>query len=127
MRTFVLAVLTAATVSAGWTPATEAQASETADLLCPEQASGTVEFPPTRMSWEAEDPEWTATQQSSRVQSASIEQWGAGPVLVCHYRMFGSDYWIWRRPPERLPYCTVQAQPTAANPRASFSCTDNRR
>ena len=121
MKILALAVLAAGTLWAG------SAAAETWDVPCPDTARGSVEHPNGELIQAPEEGDWTATEQSSRVQSVSVEQMGSGPILVCHYRLFGGDYWLYRRPPRQVPYCTVLRQPTADNPRSGFSCTDNRR
>lgn len=66
-------------------------------LNCPAEARGTVSH--------NGDAAWVATTQSSRVMDATLEQIGGQNSLVCHYRMFGGDYWIYQRPPVDYPRC----------------------
>ena len=75
------------------------------DVPCPPTARGTVTYEGGGAA--GMEMEWTATPQSSGVQSASIEDMGGTPALVCHYQMFGHDYWIWMRPPTQVPFCVV--------------------
>lgn len=92
---------------------------ETWDVACPDNARAAVSHDG--------DAVWTATTQSSGVQSLSIETLGGSQVLVCHYQMFGTDYWIWRRPPTEVPFCSVLQQPAASGGRGIFSCHNNGR
>ncbi len=71
--------------------------AETRDIACPREARGVVSH--------NGDADWTATNQSSPILSISMERIGGQPALVCHYRMFGGDYWIWRRPPIAVQIC----------------------
>ena len=66
-------------------------------LNCPTEARGTVT--------QNGDAAWITTTQSSRIMDATIEQIGGQTSLVCHYRMFGGDYWIYQRPPAGYPRC----------------------
>jgi hypothetical protein len=66
-------------------------------LPCPSEARGTVTH--------NGDAGWIATNQSSRVSFSRVEQIGGETALVCVYRMFGGDYWIYRRPPADYPRC----------------------
>lgn len=95
MRAAGLAVLAVLALGAG--PAS----AESRDVPCPREARGVVSH-----NGEAD---WVATTQSSPIQGVSIEQLGGSAALVCHYRMFGGDYWIWRRPPAEVPNCAVLA------------------
>lgn len=88
------------------------------DVPCPDRARGVVTY-----EGGAAGMDWTATPQSSSVQSASIETMGGNQVLVCHYQMFGQDYWIWMRPPLQVPYCVV-GDPAG---RAMFICNNGGR
>lgn len=58
--------------------------------VCPAEARGTVSH--------NGDSDWVATTQSSRVQDARVAPIGGIVALVCVYRMFGGDYWIYMRP-----------------------------
>jgi hypothetical protein len=89
--------------------AAPASAGPNVTLPCPAEARGTVSH--------TGDAAWVATTQSSRVVLATIEQIGGQPALVCTYRMFGGDYWIYRRPPADYPYCRRSSSAL------SFFCT----
>lgn len=94
---------------------------ETWDVPCPSSARGVVTPSPAGAG--GQPMEWTATPQSSSVQSASIEDIGGAPALVCHYSMFDHDYWIWMRPPAQVPFCEVLAGAT----RPMFLCNNGGR
>jgi hypothetical protein len=83
--------------------AAPAVAGPSVTLPCPAEARGTVSH--------TGDAAWVATTQSSRVVLSSVEQIGGQPALVCTYRMFGGDYWIYRRPPAEYPHCTRSSGP----------------
>jgi hypothetical protein len=68
---------------------------------CPDEARSLVGY--------GGDPSWIATNQSSRIQSARIDRVGPNLALVCVYRMFGGDYWIYKRPSRDFPNCTVRS------------------
>lgn len=68
---------------------------------CPPEARGMVGH--------AGDASWVATNQSSRVQAARVERVGADVALACVYRMFGGDYWIYKRPSPAFPNCTARS------------------
>ncbi|MBI4922378.1 MAG: hypothetical protein HY834_11560 [Devosia nanyangense] len=66
-------------------------------LSCPSEARGTVTH--------TGDAGWIATNQSSRVTGVRFETIGGQSSLVCVYLMFGSEYWIYRRPQADYPRC----------------------
>jgi len=68
---------------------------------CPDEARSIVGY--------AGDPSWIATNQSSRVRAARVERVGSEVALACIYRMFGSDYWIYKRPSPAYPNCTARS------------------
>lgn len=113
MRIVSLAALAAGCLWAG------AASAENREIYCPDQAEAVVTHDG--------DAEWTATTQSSQIQFISIEQIAGAPALVCHYRMFDRDYWIWRRAPAEFPNCTVWEQPIGDQRRGIFNCNDRRR
>jgi hypothetical protein len=110
MRILSLAALAAGCLWAG------SASAESRDFACPDEAEAVVTH--------NGDVFWTATPQSSRLQSISIEDIAGAPAMVCHYRMFDRDYWIWRRPPEEVPNCTVWEQPIGDPRRGIFRCND---
>jgi hypothetical protein len=65
---------------------------------CPPEATGVVTH--------TGEAAWVATNQSSRVTGARVEAIGGQPSLVCIYRMFGGDYWIYRRPEAPFMQCS---------------------
>ncbi|MDP1730772.1 MAG: hypothetical protein Q8L54_06245 [Devosia sp.] len=75
----------------------EAQAAPHIVYDCPAEASGVVSH--------TGDAGWTATNQSSRVRDARLESIGGQVALVCTYQIFGTEYWIHRRPPVEYPNC----------------------
>lgn len=77
-------------------------ASET--FTCPAEARGQV-------SYAGSDTGWVATTQSSPLVGLSIETIAGQTSLVCHYRMFGGDYWIYRRPSATFPACHIADRP----------------
>lgn len=72
-------------------------------FACPAEARGQV-------SYSGSDTGWVATTQSSPLVGLSIESIGGQPSLVCHYRMFGGDYWLYRRPNPEMPVCRVDVR-----------------
>lgn len=78
---------------------------------CPAEARGTVGHDG--------DASWVATNQSSRVQDARVAPIGGIVALVCVYRMFGGDYWIYKRPNPDFVSC----RPVAEGARRYFDCT----
>ena len=90
---------------------TAVQAAPHINLDCPADARGVV-------SYSGADTGWVATTQSSAVLGLSIESIGSQPALVCKYRMFGGEYWIYRRPDPAYPNCRL-----ATDRRNSFYCS----
>lgn len=68
---------------------------------CPAEARGTVGH--------SGDASWVATNQSSRVQAARVERVGSEVALACVYRIYGGDYWIYKRPSAAFPNCTARS------------------
>jgi hypothetical protein len=66
---------------------------------CPSEATGTVAH--------NGGSDWIATNQSSRPRDLRISQIGSRQALVCVYRMFGTEYWIYKYPSDAYPRCTV--------------------
>lgn len=51
------------------------------------------------------DAEWIATPQSSRPVGVSVETIGGRQTLACHYRVFGSIYYVYRYFPPGHDFC----------------------
>jgi len=68
---------------------------------CPAEARGTVSH--------NGDSSWVATSQSSRLTDLRVAPVGGVVALVCIYRMFGSDYWIYKHPSAEMPNCEVRS------------------
>lgn len=64
---------------------------------CPAEARGTVTH--------NGDASWVATTQSSRLMDMRIAPIGGITAMVCIYRMFGTDYWIYKHPSAEMPVC----------------------
>ena len=96
-RLLALAAFSAVALAASILPTAAADARF---IRCPSEASSMVTH--------NGESEWFATNQSSRVVSARVEQVGGQPALACIYRMFGGDYWIYRRPDPGYTRCTIQ-------------------
>lgn len=88
-----------------------AQAAEHEYHRCPAEARGTVSHNGAT--------DWLATNQSSRPTNALVSDIGGQPALVCVYRMFGSDYWIYKRPSAQFARCSVRSDTEA---RFAFYC-----
>ena len=76
--------------------------AETWDVVCPTEARGTIALT-------GNDGNWVATPQSSSVVGRAVDQIGGQPALICLYRIFGTDYSVWRRPPPEVPNCRVES------------------
>ena len=78
---------------------------------CPAEARGTVSH--------SGDASWVATSQSSRLIDMRIAPIGGITAMVCTYRMFGTEYWIYKHPSAAMPVC----QPSAdSSRRPAFFC-----
>jgi hypothetical protein len=78
---------------------------------CPTEARGTVSH--------NGDASWVATSQSSRLIDMRIAPIGGITAMVCTYRMFGTEYWIYKHPSPEMPVC----QPSAdGERRPAFFC-----
>lgn len=95
MRSTVLVL--AGAIALSFFPVAAAQAAPHIILNCPAEARGVVSH--------NGDSSWVATNQSSGIMGVRLEMIGSGPALVCVYRMFGSEYWIYRRPQPDYPRC----------------------
>jgi hypothetical protein len=51
------------------------------------------------------DAEWVATPQSSRPVGVSVENIAGRQTLACHYRVFGSIYYVYRHFPPGHDFC----------------------
>lgn len=76
--------------------------AETWDVVCPTEARGTIALI-------GNDGNWVATPQSSGVVGRAVEDIGGQPALVCLFRIFGTDYRVWRRPPPEVPNCRAES------------------
>lgn len=94
-RLLVLAAFSAFASSVGVSPSVAASQVH----YCPPEARGVVTH--------TGEASWVATNQSSRVTAARVETVGGQPSLACVYRMFGGDYWIYRRPEAPFMQCTA--------------------
>lgn len=65
--------------------------------VCPTEARGTVSH--------NGDASWVATTQSSRLVNTRVAPIGGVVALVCTYTMFGTEYWIYKRPSAEMPNC----------------------
>jgi len=83
-------------------PGLPALAADSEFHTCPDNAEARVSH--------TGSSEWIATTQSSRPRELRIEIIGRNPALVCVYRMFGTDYWIYRYPSAHHPNCTVSSE-----------------
>ena len=92
----------AAALLAGLLLLPTAARAETWDVLCPTEARGEIRLT-------GDDGSWVATPQSSSVVGRAVEQIGGQPALVCLYRIFGTDYRVWRRPPSEVPNCRAES------------------
>ena len=109
MKIIALAAVAAGTLWAG-----SAAAQTTREYTCPEQTRSTVTH--------NGDAAWTATNHQSAPTGATMERMGGTPIMVCHYRLMNTDYWIWQRPPADMPVCTVLRRPQGDDRRAVFTC-----
>lgn len=81
--------------------ASGAARADSQDFHCPTEVRGSVELV-------GGAPEgWVATPQSSPLRHLSTETIGGQPALACQYEIFGTLYYVWRRPPANLPNCSV--------------------
>lgn len=78
---------------------------------CPDDARATIAH--------TGDASWVATNQSSRPVSSHVGPIGGVVALICVYTMFGTDYWIYKRPSPDLQNC--RALPDS-NGRPAFEC-----
>lgn len=105
-----LVVLLALGLAAAAPSATPAVAGPHEWHYCPAEARGTVSHDG--------DGGWVATSQSSRLVDMRIAPIGGITAMVCVYRMFGSDYWIYKHPSPAMPVC----QPSSDGSRRAFFC-----
>ena len=110
-RLLVLAAFGISAFAAGILPASAASQVH----VCPPEARGEVTH--------TGEAAWTATSQSSRVTAARVETVGGQPSLVCIYRMFGGDYWIYRRPEAPFMQCSAGDMGSG---RLGFQCVRGR-
>lgn len=78
---------------------------------CPTEARGTVSH--------NGDASWVATSQSSRLIDMRIAPIGGITAMVCTYSMFGTEYWIYKRPSAEMPVCEPR---TDGNGNRGFYC-----
>ena len=104
-----LVAIVAATLLSGF--ATPVLAAPHERHLCPAEARGSVTHDG--------GAEWVATSQSSRALDARIAPIGGVVALVCVYQMFGSEYWIYKRPSPEYTTC----RPEPYGDRRGFYCS----
>ena len=105
MRTYKLAVASIAAIALNGI----SQAAPHEIVTCPVDVRAEVTSPLPA--------DWVATAQSSGPVSNSVEQIGGQAALVCNYRMFGTNYIVWRRPPSGWERCLA-----ARNGTMTFAC-----
>lgn len=106
MRYSVFAIAGAIALSV--LPVTTAHAAPHRYFDCPTDARSSVTH--------NGDAGWIATNQSSRPVNARVEIIGTETALVCIYAMFGTEYWIYRRPDAGFGRCSVMPS------RRGFDC-----
>ncbi len=79
--------------------------------ICPTDARGTVSH--------NGDASWVATTQSSGLVDTRVAPIGGVVALICVYRMFGSEYWIYKHPSPDFVNCRPDVEPGG---RRGFFC-----
>ena len=69
---------------------------------CPTEARGSVSH--------HGEADWVVTPQSSRLTGTRIAPIGGIVALVCVYQLFGSEFWIYKRPAPDYVNCVADAR-----------------